>query len=221
VRTAQTGKRPSGSHFNAQQEHQPPIEIRELCATRELLCLEADMVIAQTERLTLRRWQDSDRQPFARLNADPRVMEFMASLLTEAESGALADRIEDHFEEYGFGLCAVEVTGEQSFIGFIGLAIPNFQAEFTPCVEIGWRLAAEYWGRGLATEGAREMVRHAFEVIGLESLVSLTVPANIRSRRVMEKLGMTHNPRDDFEHPKLPEGHALRHHVLYRLNRSK
>jgi ribosomal-protein-alanine N-acetyltransferase len=219
VRTARTGKRPSGSHFNAQQEHQPCIQIRELREIGELLCLEADMVIAQTERLTLRHWQESDRQPFARLNADPRVMEFMASLLTEAESGALADRIEEHFEEHGFGLCAAEVTGEQSFIGFIGLAIPAFQAEFTPCVEIGWRLAAEYWGRGFATEGAREMVRYAFEVIGLESLVSLTVPANIRSRRVMEKLGMTHNPRDDFEHPKLPEGHALRHHVLYRLNR--
>lgn len=169
----------------------------------------------------MRQWRESDRAPFARLNADPRVMEFMPGLLTEAESGALADHIEEHFREHGFGLCAVEVTGEQSFIGFIGLAVPSFHAEFTPCVEIGWRLAAEYWGQGLATEGAREMVRYAFQVIGLESLVSFTVPANIRSRRVMEKLGMTRESRDDFEHPKLPEGHALRHHVLYRLPQSK
>ena len=116
-------------------------------------------------------------------------------------------------------MCAVEITGEQSFIGFIGLAVPSFNAEFTPCVEIGWRLAAEYWGQGFATEGAREMVRYGFEVIGLESVVSLTVPGNIRSRRVMEKLGMTHDEADDFDHPRLPEGHALRPHVLYRLHR--
>jgi RimJ/RimL family protein N-acetyltransferase len=179
------------------------------------------MVVARTERLTLRHWQESDRAPFARLNRDPRVMEFMPGVLTEAESGGLADRIEEHFREHGFGLCAVEITGEQSFIGFIGLAMPSFNAEFTPCVEIGWRLAPEYWGQGFATEGAREMVRYGFEVIGLESVVSLTVPGNIRSRRVMEKLGMTHESRDDFEHPKLPEGHALRDHVLYRLSRSK
>jgi RimJ/RimL family protein N-acetyltransferase len=179
------------------------------------------MVIARTERLTLRHWQESDLAPFARLNADPRVMEFLPDVLTEAEGNALADRIEEHFREHGFGLCAVDVTTGQSFIGFIGLAVPAFHAQFTPCVEIGWRLAAEYWGQGFATEGAREMVRYAFEVIGLESLVSMTVHANIRSRRVMETLGMAHDPRDDFEHPNLPDGHALRRHVLYRLPRSK
>jgi len=148
-------------------------------------------------------------------------MEFMPGLLTEAESGALADRIEVHFREHGFGLCAVEITGEQSFIGFIGLVVPMFQAPFTPCVEIGWRLSADHWEQGFATEGAQGMVRYAFEVIGLESLVSFTAPANIRSRRVMEKLGMAHDSHDDFEHPKLPKGHPLRPHVLYRLSRSK
>lgn len=106
------------------------------------------------------------------------------------------------------------------FIGFIGLAVQSFEAHFTPCVEIGWRLAAEYWARGLATAGAREIVRYAFEVAGLEELVSMTVPANLRSRRVMEKLGMTQNPADDFDHPNVPEGHPLRRHILYRLRRT-
>jgi RimJ/RimL family protein N-acetyltransferase len=148
-------------------------------------------------------------------------MEFMPRPLTETESNAFADRIEEHFRTHGFGLCAVETTATHCFIGFIGLAVPIFQAAFTPCVEIGWRLSADYWGRGFATEGAREVARRAFEVIGLESLVSMTVPANVRSRRVMEKLGMTHDPRDDFDHPKFPNSHALRRHVLYRLPRSK
>jgi len=117
------------------------------------------MIIARTERLILRHWQESDRQPFARINADSRVMEFMPGVLTEAESDAVADRVEEHFREHGFGLCAVEVTGEQSFIGFIGMAVPRFRAAFTPCVVIGWRLLAEYWGRGCATEGARAVAR--------------------------------------------------------------
>jgi RimJ/RimL family protein N-acetyltransferase len=178
------------------------------------------MVIATTERLVLRRWRQSDRQPFARLNADPRVMEFMPAALSEEESDQLADRIDAHFLQHGFGLCAVELRRDHSFIGFIGLAIPSFQAKFTPCVELGWRLSADCWGQGLATEGSREMVRYAFEVLGLEALLSFTVPANVRSRRVMEKLGMTRNPADDFDHPNLPEGHPLRRHVLYRLPRS-
>lgn len=179
------------------------------------------MVVATTERLILRRWRDSDRKPFAQLSADPKVMEFFPARLSQKESNLLIDRIETHFEEHGFGLCAVELRESQSFIGFIGLAIPKFRTHFTPCVEIGWRLSADYWGRGLATEGARETVRYAFKKLGLESLVSFTVPANIRSRRVMEKLGMTHNEADDFDHPNLPEAHPLRRHVLYRLLRSE
>jgi RimJ/RimL family protein N-acetyltransferase len=175
------------------------------------------MVVVTTERLILRQWHPSDRQPFSRMNADSRVMEFMPGVLTPEQSDALADRIEAHFQQYGFGLCAAELRRNQGFIGFIGLAVPTFQSHFTPCVEIGWRLCADCWGQGLATEGAREMVRYGFEGIGLEALVSFTVPANIRSRRVMESLGMTRNPADDFDHPGLPEGHALRRHVLYRL----
>jgi ribosomal-protein-alanine N-acetyltransferase len=178
------------------------------------------MTILQTDRLILRNWCAADRQPFARMNADAKVMEFLPATLTNAESDSLAEKIEEHIQRRGFGLFATELRSSHSFIGFIGLAIPTFQAAFTPCVEVGWRLSAIHWGKGLATEGAREVVRHAFRVLGLDELVSFTVPANIRSRRVMEKLGMTHDAVDDFDHPKLPEGHPLRRHVLYRLKKS-
>lgn len=180
--------------------------------------MHADCLI--TERLILRRWRDSDREPFARLNVDPRVMEYMPHVLTRDQSDALADKIGSHFRERGFGAWAVELREDGSFIGFDGLNIPTFDAHFTPCVEIAWRLAACYWGQGLATEGALAAVTYAFEVLGLEELVSYTVPENVRSRRVMEKLGMTHDPADDFDHPGLPAGHPLRRHVLYRLSRS-
>jgi RimJ/RimL family protein N-acetyltransferase len=178
-------------------------------------------MLVETERLILREWKETDREPFARLNADPRVMEFMPGMLLREESDRMVDRIEAHFHERGFGLCAAELRDDHSFIGFVGLSVPWFQAAFTPCVEIGWRLSADHWGRGLAAEGAREMVRYAFEVVGLEAIVSFTVPANLRSRRVMEKLWMTCDPADDFDHPALPEGHVLRRHVLYRLGRSE
>jgi RimJ/RimL family protein N-acetyltransferase len=173
----------------------------------------------QTDRLLLRRWCDSDRLPFQQMNADPRVMEFFPASLSLAESDALVDRAQAHFDRHGFGPFAVEVLENHFFIGFIGLSIPNFDAPFMPAVEIGWRLAFDSWGRGLATEGARAVIRYAFEDLNLDSLVSFTVPENRRSRRVMEKLGMTHDPRDDFDHPALPEGHPLSRHVLYRLKR--
>lgn len=173
----------------------------------------------RTERLLLRAWRAADREPFARLNADPRVMEFFPAALSREESDALVERIEAHFAKYGFGLWAAELVADGAFIGFIGLSVPSFEAHFTPSVEIGWRLAAEHWGKGLATEGAREAARYAFEELGLDSLVAMTVPANLASRRVMEKLGMTHNPSDDFDHPNLPAGHPLRRHVLFRLAR--
>lgn len=154
------------------------------------------------------------------MNADPRVMEFFPERLSRELSDALVDRAEAHFREHGFGTCAAEGRGDGTLIGFIGLSIPSFQTHFTPCVEIGWRLSADYWGRGLATEGARAAVRYGFETLGLQEIVSFTVPANARSRRVMEKLGMKYNPADDFDHPLLPEQHPLRRHVLYRLLRS-
>jgi RimJ/RimL family protein N-acetyltransferase len=175
--------------------------------------------ILTTARLILRRWRDSDREPFARMNADARVMEFFAEPLSREKSDVLMDRIEAHFTEHGFGLYAAELVGDGAFIGFIGLDIPRFEAPFTPCVEIGWRLAAEYWGQGLATEGAGAVANYAFRNLGLDEIVSFTVPSNTRSCRVMEKLGMTHNPADDFDHPLLPQEHPLRRHVLYRLRR--
>lgn len=170
-----------------------------------------------TERLILRRWRESDRESFARLNADPQVMEFLPHPLQRAESDALVDRIETHFQTHGFGVCATELRQDGRFIGFIGLNVPSFDAPFTPCVEIGWRLARKAWGQGLATEGAHEVLRCGFETLALKEIVSFTVPANVRSRRVMEKIGMTHNQADDFDHPQLPPGNPLRRHVLYRL----
>ena len=177
-------------------------------------------MVIETERLALRAWQIGDREEFARLNSDVRVMEFMPALLSPAQSDLFLDRIEQHFLRYGFGLFAVELRKDQRFIGTVGLMMPAFAAHFTPCVEIGWRLAADCWGCGLATEGAKAVVHHAFESLQMESLVSFTVPANVRSRRVMEKIGMTRDSADDFEHPNLPEGHPLRPHVLYRLSRT-
>jgi RimJ/RimL family protein N-acetyltransferase len=173
----------------------------------------------RTERLLLRRWTDADREPFAGMNADARVMEFLPSCLTRVQSDQLVDRIEAHFEQHGFGPWAAEFLQDGAFIGFIGLMAPRFEAHFTPCVEIGWRLAAEYWNRGLATEGARAVLEHAFGPLGLTEVVSFTVPANLRSRRVMEKLGLTRDPADDFDHPLLTEGHPFQRHVLYRLGK--
>lgn len=171
----------------------------------------------RTPRLLLRRWRPEDRLPFAQLNADPRVMEFFASPLTQEESDTLADRIEAHFAKHNFGFWAVERIGIAPFVGFVGLAVPRITAHFTPCVEIGWRLAHQVWGQGIAVEAAQAALRYGFEELQLKEIVAYTVPANLRSRRVMEKLGMTHNPDDDFDHPLLPEGHHLRKHVLYRI----
>ncbi len=177
------------------------------------------MLELETDRLRLRQWRAEDREPFARMNDDAEVMEFFPARLTREESNALVDRLEAHIAEHGFAPWAAELRGEAVFIGYVGLAVPQFEAHFTPCVEIGWRLARSYWGRGLATEGARAAAGYAFEELGLDGLVSFTAPGNARSRRVMEKLGMTHDAREDFEHPGLPEGHSLRRHVLYRLSR--
>jgi RimJ/RimL family protein N-acetyltransferase len=145
-------------------------------------------------------------------------MEFMPATLCAQESDMLIARIEDHFEMHGFGLFAAELKETGTFIGFVGLSVPSFEAPFMPAVEIGWRIGFDHWGNGLATEGAQAVVNYAFETLKLPGLVSFTVPQNIRSRRVMEKIGMTHDPADDFDHPRLVAGHPLQRHVLYRLN---
>jgi RimJ/RimL family protein N-acetyltransferase len=175
----------------------------------------------RTERLLLRRWRAEDREPFAAMNADSRVMRHFPALLSREESDGRFDRIQAHWNEQGFGLWAVEVVGTAPFIGLIGLCHAPFEASFTPCVEIGWRLAAEHWGQGLATEGARAALQCGFGRLGLSEVLSFTVPENHASRRVMEKLGMTHDPADDFDHPLLAEGHPLRRHVLYRISRRR
>jgi len=168
-------------------------------------------------RVRLRRWRDADRAPFAALNADPRVMEYFPARPDRRQSDVLVDRFESHFAEHGFGLWAVEVPDVAPFIGFVGLSVPGFVAHFMPCVEIGWRLAFDHWGRGYETEAARLVVAHGFEPLGLAAVVSFTAVANRRSQAVMERLGMRRDPAEDFDHPGLPDGHPLRRHVLYRL----
>ena len=174
--------------------------------------------LLETPRLILRAWRDEDRAPFAALNADPRVMEFMATALDRAQSDAMIDRMTAHLAARGFGLWAVEVKGGPPCIGFVGLSVPHYETAFTPCVEVGWRLAAAQWGRGYATEAARAALGFGFSIVGLDEIVSFTTAGNIRSRRVMERLGLRHSPADDFEHPSLPAGHPLRPHVLYRIS---
>ena len=173
----------------------------------------------RTERLLLRGWRDSDLESFAALNADPAVMEFMPRSLERAECDAIVGRIRDHFAEHGFGWWAVEVPGIAPFIGFVGISVPRFEAHFMPCVEIGWRLARAYWGKGYATEAARAANAFGFEQAGLDEIVSFTAMVNRRSLSVMRRLGMTHDRSDDFDHPALAEDHPLCRHVLYRMRR--
>jgi RimJ/RimL family protein N-acetyltransferase len=176
-------------------------------------------VALRTERLTLRPWRQTDREPFARLNADPNVMRYFPSCLSKEKSDSLARVIQAHIEEHGWGLWAVEIDGISPFAGFIGLARPAFASHFTPCVEVGWRLAAEHWGHGYATEGARAALAFAFGALDLNEVVSFTADVNLPSRRVMERLGMTRDPADDFDHPRVPAGHPFRRHVLFRRSR--
>ncbi|HET6998837.1 MAG TPA: GNAT family N-acetyltransferase [Solirubrobacterales bacterium] len=170
-----------------------------------------------TPRLKLRGWLPEDGEPFAALNADPTVMEFFVAPLSRAESDDLIGRIEVGFAQRGFGLWAMELRSSGEFIGFTGLATPPFEAHFTPAVEIGWRLARSAWGHGYATEAARASLAFGFERAGLGEIVSFAVVGNRRSRAVMERLGMTHDPAEDFDHPHLPAGDPLRRHALYRI----
>ncbi|MBB5211914.1 GNAT family N-acetyltransferase [Microbulbifer hydrolyticus] len=175
-----------------------------------------DRIEPKTARLQLRQWQDADREPFAQMNADSRVMEFFPATLTRAESDAGIDRQIRHIEKYGWGFWAIERLEDRKFIGFVGIKHVADDMPFAPAVEIGWRLAADAWGRGYASEAARASLQVAFEQLGLADVVSFTVPANVRSRAVMEKLGMMQE--QNFLHPALPPGHPMQEHVLYRLD---
>ncbi len=171
----------------------------------------------RTERLLLRGWRDDDRDAFAAMNADPEVMRHFHTTMTREQSDAMVDRIESALQTQGWGLWALQRHDTGEFIGFTGLAVPAHDLPFNPCVEVGWRLARSAWGRGFATEAGREALRVAFGEVDLEEVVSLTSVLNTPSRAVMERLGMTRDPGDDFEHPAVPKGHPLRPHVLYRI----
>lgn len=173
----------------------------------------------ETPRLLLREWQTQDREPFIAMNADPVVMRYFLATLSAQETEAMMDRNRAHFERHGFGLWAAAIQATGEFAGYIGLAVPAFETHFTPCVEIGWRLAPRFWNRGLATEGAAEVLRFAFETLELREIVSFTSTLNVASQRVMQKIGMQRDPADDFDHPRIPSGHPLCRHVLYRARR--
>jgi ribosomal-protein-alanine N-acetyltransferase len=174
----------------------------------------------RSARLILRDWRDSDLDAFAALSADPDVMELLMGPRSRANSDEIAARWRAHFDEHGFGFWVVELPGEADFIGVTGLGHIPYTAHFTPSVEIGWRLARRYWGRGYATEAAAAALDHGFGPLGLTEITANTMPMNHRSRAVMERLGMTRDPSDDYDHPRLPADHPGRRHVLYRLQRA-
>jgi len=182
-------------------------------------------VILDTPRLRLRQWRDDDLAPFARMNADPRVMAHFPTLLDAPTSDAVAARLRAEIAERGWGFWAVEArddaqAGAGGFIGFTGLRIPAVPLPIGPCVEIGWRLAHEHWGCGYASEAARAALDYGFGTLGLAEIVSFTALQNARSQAVMRRIGMTHRG-EVFEHPGVAPGHPLRAHCLYRLTREE
>lgn len=170
----------------------------------------------QTERLVLRQWHDEDLWNLVELNADPEVMEYFPAPMTADQSAEMLGIQQSLLEAGRPAYFAVDIWSTSTFIGFIGLNVPRFDAAFTPCVEISWRLTRESWGNGYATEGADAVLKYGFVTLGLPEIVAFTATGNVRSRAVMERLGMTHDYRDDFDHPSLPPGDPLERHVLYR-----
>lgn len=176
----------------------------------------------ETSRLLMREWRETDKAPFAALNADPDVMRHFPAALTQTESDAMVDRLRAGWETAGYGLWAVEVAVTGDFIGYVGLSSPSWEASFTPCVEVGWRLARPAWGHGYAPEAARVALAWGFANVALphDEIVSFTTTGNANSRRVMEKIGLRHDSADDFDHPALPDW-PERRHVLYRISRGE
>lgn len=175
----------------------------------------------KTQRLILRPWKEDDLVPFAQLNQDPLVMEFYAHLLSKEESDILAQKIQNDYAYREYGFWAVEVPGVAPFIGYVGLSDWNLDMYFAPCIDIGWRIASEYWGKGYATEAAREVLRFGFEYLQIPEILSMATLHNVRSHRVMQRLGMKTDPKENFEHPKVPKGHPLSWRVLYRLRKEE
>lgn len=189
--------------------HRPTLVLPTFDGVREL----------RTARTLLRRWTDADLEPWVAMNADPQVRRFFPATLTRDEALGEASRIRANLERRGWGLWALEIPGRIPFAGLVGLHVPVWQAHFTPTVEMGWRLAREAWGQGWASEAAAAAAAFGFEALGLDALVAFTVPINEPSRRVMQRLGMTHDPADDFDFPTMDPAHPMCRHVLYRLAR--
>ncbi|MDF3048125.1 MAG: N-acetyltransferase [Candidatus Midichloriaceae bacterium] len=175
--------------------------------------------IIHTDRLILRPWREEDIMPFSSINKDLFVMEYMPNILTTEETALFMNKMVEHYIEYGFGVMALTLKDTQELVGYIGLKNVAFESHFTPAVEIAWRLGSQYWGKGFATEGAKACLDYGFNQIGLEEIVSFTVPDNIRSIKVMERIGMIRDVNGDFSHPKLPLNYKLSKHVLYRKER--
>lgn len=182
--------------------------------------MKTELIEFETERLRLRQWRDSDLAPFAALAADPLVMEYLLQLPTRADSDALAERIKTRIADNGWGLWAVEDKASGEFIGFTGLNVPVAELPFSPCVEIGWRFVRQAWGKGIASEAARGALQVGFDRLGLDEIVAFTAVGNLRSAAVMERIGMHEDVAGAFDHPAVPEGHALVRHRLYRISRA-
>jgi len=182
--------------------------------------LAINMKVIETERLILRTWAAHDADAYFRINQDPRVYEFLLGPITREQVNAFIESSIQSFNDHRFCLFAVALKENNALIGFIGLSIPKFEAHFTPCVEIGWRLSSQHWGKGYATEGARAVLDYGFNTIGLGEIVAFTVPANKRAIQVMEKLSMKRDLDGDFPHPLVTEGHPLSHHVLYKVSKN-
>lgn len=176
--------------------------------------------VIETNRLMLRSWQAADVDRLVHLHQDPRVIEWLPGPWTLQKAQRFVAETNAHINMHGFGFWAVETKTDSIFLGFVGLNQPDFHAHFTPCVEVGWRLGSAYWGHGYATEAAAAAVQYGFETMGLQEIVSFTVPANVRSLRVMERIGMQRDVQGDFAHPRLPLDHRLSQHVLYRISQT-
>jgi len=177
-----------------------------------------DAMELNTERLLLRQWKQEDFAPFAELNSDSDVMEYFPSTLSPEQSDDLARLAQKLIAERGWGIWAIELITTGDFIGFVGLHYPDDDLPFTPCVEIAWRLRKQFWGKGYATEAAKESLSFAFSTLQLDEVFAYTAVTNVRSRSVMERLGL-HNTDQNFEHPNLPKGHPLSEHVVYKLSK--
>lgn len=177
------------------------------------------MKILETERLVLRTWEDQDLKDILAMNQDPKVMQYFPSLQDLEATKCLMNKVEQHFAEYGYSLYAAIRKDTEEFIGFIGLFKTQFKAHFTPATEIGWRLLSEQWGKGFAVEGAKAVLKYAFEELKLPEIVSFTSQKNKRSIRLMQKIGLERDEKDDFDFPDMPADNPLKRHVLYRLTR--